>query len=249
AVGATVMGAVALLWGLGQYLELRLGLETRRLRAPRWGRGLGAALFVVGAVAGSLAAAGLLGASGPVVTGACLALAPVVVIVAGATVSPSAIPGWVPAAITAAAGLAIGLVALASYQAGEGDLLYNLPGLIDEPAPWLSPIALVPASGAPIALVAALVRPDWRVRAMRIAALVGSLAVVGVALVLWLRMSSWAATELGRPNTAITYHYPMWISIPAAIAGVLFVLTLILLVIRYFFTFFTTVSMGGVAIG
>src|SRR4029434_6654180 len=98
-------------------------------------------------------------------------------------------------------------------------------------------------------LIAGLV---WRSRGTRllvIAALTASVAVTALALVLWLRMTGYGLEELGRSGAAVNYHYPMSLTIMAGIGGALLAITLPLLVLRYFFTFFSTVSIGGVMIG
>jgi lipoprotein-releasing system permease protein len=148
--------------------------------------------------------------------------------------------------VALAGAAAIGQVAFASSQT-EGDLLANLPGLDELPLRSLE--VLLPVAAALASLVAAFLVPTWRRSGMRLAAMAGAIAVTGVGAVLWAHMAEFGLQELGRPTTAIEYHLPIWLVITASIAAVLLVLSLILLGIRYFFTFFTTVSMGGVAIG
>jgi lipoprotein-releasing system permease protein len=148
-----------------------------------------------------------------------------------------------------------GLAALAQVIAVsmsvDGELLANLPGLADQPSAWIGWPVLVPVAALLVALVVGLTsrRPAARARAFQVAAFVAAAIPVGLAHVYWWRMADYGLVELGGSGLASDYHPPVWLTIVGGLAGALFMLSLILLVIRYFFTFFTTVSMGGVAIG
>ncbi len=247
AYGAIVVGAIDIVWGLTEYFETG-DSHARFVRAPAWGRHGGAALFAAG-VAGLVgAAAG--GGSEVLVPGVvCLALAPMVVILSGATLSPRAISPVIPALVALSGLVSVAAVALASNAAGEGELFDNLPGLIDQAPVYLSPVMLIPLGGAVAALVAALARRSWRSRAIPVAALCAALVPAAIAFVFWWRMTGYGLGELDQSGAGIDYHYPMWLTLPGGIGVALLALSLHLLVLRYFFTFFTTVSIGGVMIG
>jgi lipoprotein-releasing system permease protein len=246
AFGAIVFGAINAAWGLAESLETGQAHE-RFVRAPAWGRHGGAILFLAG-IAGLAGAAA--GGSGEVlVPGAvCLGLAPLVVIVSGAVRSPRAISPVIPTLVALGGLVAMCAVALASNSIGEGELLDNLPGLIDQAPPWLSPLVLAPLAGAILALLATFYRP-WRSRAMPVAALFAALVPFALAFLFWWRMTGYGLGELDQSGAGIDYHYPMWLTLPGGIGVALLALSLHLLVLRYFFTFFTTVSIGGVMIG
>ena len=245
--GAILYGLIEVIAGLAQHLETG-DWHRRFVRAPAWGRHTGAALFFAGAAGGVAAAvAGDLDLVIP--AGACLAAAPLAVILAGATRSPRAISPVIPALVSLCGLAAVAMIGLVSIKVPEGELLFNLPGLLDQADPWLSPAVLAPLLAAVIALGAAALRRAWRPRALPLAALAAALVPAGLAFVLWWRMSLTGIAELGQSGAGIDYHYPMWLTLPLGIGGVLLLITLILLALRYFFTFFTTVSMGGVMIG
>jgi lipoprotein-releasing system permease protein len=245
--GAIVYGVIDIVWGLAQYAESGRATE-RFVRAPAWGRHAGVGLFVTG-VAGNIVASAAGGIELVVIASLCLLAAPLVVILSAATRSPRAIPPIIPTLVGLCGLIAVALVAFASMDVGEGELFFNLPGLIDQSEPWLSLPVLVLAGGALLALVAAVARRRWRARALPAAAFLAALVPVALALVLSWRMTNAGLAELGQSGAGIDYHYPMWLTLPLAIGSVLLVITLILCVLRYFFTFFTTVSIGGVMIG
>ncbi|HWM84198.1 MAG TPA: ABC transporter permease, partial [Kofleriaceae bacterium] len=165
----------------------------------------------------------------------------------GAAASPSREPLFI--ALGGMAALA--QLAIASALAGDETSFANLPGLGDQPSAWMSwPVllALAVLFGAVVAGVA-LRRPSARATAVRVAMLAAAMIPVALAHVHWWRIVEYGMTELGGQGMAIDYYPPVWLTIVGGLAGALFTLSLILLGIRYFFTFFTTVSMGGVAIG
>lgn len=246
-VGASVYALINIAWGLAQHFET--GVSYRRfVRAPAWGRHAGTALFIIG-VAGNFSFMAIRQLELVTIANACLVAAPLVVILSGAVRSPHAIPPIIPAVVGLCSLAAVAMVALVSTDVGEGELFFNLPGLSEHTDPWLSSGVLVLCAGAVAALVAAAARRAWRTRALPVAALLAALVPAALAFVLWWRMTLYAMAELGQSGAGIDYHYPMWLTLPLGIAGVLLVITLILLGLRYFFTFFTTVSMGGVLIG
>jgi len=245
--GPFVIGIVYVVWGLTEYFGTG-DSHWRFVRAPAWGRHGGAALFVAG-VAGLVGAAAGGGSEVLIPGAACVALAPLVVILSGATLSPRAITPVIPALVALSGLCALAVIALASNDVGEGELFENLPGLIDRAPLYLSPLVLVPLAGALAALVASVARRAWRSRALPVAALCAALVPVAVAFLFWWQMTGYGLGELDQSGAGIDYHYPMWLTLPGGIGVALLALSLHLLALRYFFTFFTTVSIGGVMIG
>jgi lipoprotein-releasing system permease protein len=249
AYGAIAVGVIDIVWGLAQHFEASGGFSHERfVRAPAWGRHMGAALFLAGLVGMIAAYAG--GRSEVLVPAAgCLAAAPLLVILSGASLSPRAIPPVIPALVGLGGLAAVAIIGLASNDVGEGDLFANLPGLLDQNTPWVSPVVLVPVAAMFAAIMIAAVSRRWRARALPVAALFAALVPAAFALVLWWRMTGTGLGELDQSGAGIDYHYPMFLTLPGGIGAAFFVLTLHLLVLRYYFTFFTTVSIGGVMIG
>ena len=128
----------------------------------------------------------------------------------------------------------------------EGELIRAL-ALEGETPIWLEPGVLAPAALAVVALAAAF---GLRRRgALAVAGLAGALIMAGLTYEVWLRLATYSTAETLRPASGIEFRTPVVVIIPAALGGVLLLLSLLLLGIRYMFTFFTTVSIGGVAIG
>ena len=247
AYGPILFGVVQIVWGVAEYFDTG-DVHTRFVRAPAWGRHGGAAVFLCGIAGVAGAAAG--GGADVLIPGvACLALAPLIVILSGATLSPRAISIVIPVLVALGGLIAVAAVALASNALGEGELFANLPGLIDTAPVYLSPVMLVPLGGAVAALIAAVARRSWRSRAIPVAALCAALLPAAIAFVFWWRMTGYGLGELEMTGSGIDYHYPMWLTLPGGIGVALLALSLHLLALRYFFTFFTTVSIGGVMIG
>ncbi|HUS68209.1 MAG TPA: FtsX-like permease family protein [Kofleriaceae bacterium] len=147
--------------------------------------------------------------------------------------------------VTIASWMALGWMLLA-LQRDQGELIHALALEGDAPI-WLEPGVLAPAALAVLALGAAF---GLRRRgALAVAGLAGALIVAGFAYEVWLRLAAYSAAETLRPASGIEFRTPVVVIIPAALGGVLLLLSLLLLGIRYMFTFFTTVSIGGVAIG
>ncbi len=125
-----------------------------------------------------------------------------------------------------------------------------MPGLADRPPPVLNVLVLLAAGGAIALLVASrALRGHARARAMRWAALAAAMIPVLAAHHYGSGMIEYVLAELEQHGMALEHQMPVWMTIIGGLAGTLFTLSLIFLGIRYFFTFFTTVSMGGVAIG
>ena len=110
-------------------------------------------------------------------------------------------------------------------------------------------VALVVAGLVALAIAAVRWRggPAARTGALRLATLLPVLALCWLVYVVYDQL-------LGQVHAAMSvgggdYQNPMYIMMPLLLGGSLVVLACILLGIRYFFTFFTTVSMGGVALG
>jgi len=246
AYGPVLFGIVQIVWGLGEYFDTG-DVHQRFVRAPAWGRHGGAAVFFAG-LAGLIGAAAGGGTEALVPGAVLLALAPLVVILSGATLSPRAIPLAIPVLVALGGLIALAVIAFASSAVGEGELFDNLPGLIESVPAYLSPLVLAPLAGALGALAAAFHRP-WRSRAIPVAALFAALVPAAVAFLFWWRMTGYGLGELEMSGSGIEYHHPMWLTLPAGIGVALVLITLCLLVLRYFFTFFTTVSMGGVMMG
>ncbi len=191
----------------------------------------------------------------PMCFGAVLSLA-VVLFVAGAL---RLVPGspWPPLRRAplyialcglAALGLVVAAAALATDETGFD--LASVPGLTDRPPPVLDVLVLVAAGGAIALLVASrALRGLSRARAMRWAALAAAMVPVLAAHHYGSGMIQYVLAELEQHGMALEHQMPVWMTIIGGLAGTLFTLSLIFLGIRYFFTFFTTVSMGGVAIG
>ena len=116
---------------------------------------------------------------------------------------------------------------------------------------WTSWMVLVPVGVFAFLLAFGLTRPRGprRARIIRLATYLAAVIPVGLAHAFWWRMADFGLVELAGAGIASDYHPPVWLTIVGGVAGAFFTLSLILLGIRYFFTFFTTVSMGGVAIG
>jgi lipoprotein-releasing system permease protein len=191
----------------------------------------------------------------PVTFGLALSLSLVVALIAAARLSR---PGhWSPlrraSRLVALGGLAaLAQLAVAIALASEESAFdpTSVPGLADRPTAALDPFVLLAAGGALVALVIArFMRGAGRARAMRWAALAGALIPVALAHFFGAGMLQYVVVELGEHGMALEHQTPVWMTIVGGLAGTMFTLSLILLGIRYFFTFFTTVSMGGVAIG
>ncbi len=153
-------------------------------------------------------------------------------------------------ALSGVAALAL-IAAAAALATDESDFaLASVPGLTDRPPVVLSPFVLIAAAGAVALLIAArALRGHSRARALRWAALAASLVPVAAAHHFGSGMIEYVLAELEQHGMALEHQTPVWMTIIGGLAGTLFTLSLIFLGIRYFFTFFTTVSMGGVAIG
>jgi lipoprotein-releasing system permease protein len=146
------------------------------------------------------------------------------------------------------AALAQIVVAAVMSSEGFGFDPANVPGLADDPLPLTNPVLLVAVGGTVLCLVLArLRRGPARASLLRVAGLLAATIPAVLAHVYWWAMVQYGVTEAG--GAALDYHAPVWMTIVGGLAGAMFTLSLILLGIRYFFTFFTTVSMGGVAIG
>jgi lipoprotein-releasing system permease protein len=247
AYGPVLFGLVQIVWGVAEYFDTG-DVHARFVRAPAWGRHGGAAVFFAGIAGVAGAAAG--GGADVLIPGAvCLAVAPLIVILSGASLSPRAVSMVIPVLVALGGLIAVAAVALASNDVGEGELFDNLPGLIDTSPAWLSPVVLIPLAVAVLALGAAAARRTWRSRAIPVAALFVALVPAAIAFVFWWRLTGYGLGELEMSGSGIDYHYPMWLTLPGGIGAALMVLSLHLLALRYFFTFFTTVSIGGVMIG
>jgi lipoprotein-releasing system permease protein len=157
------------------------------------------------------------------------------------------------AALAGLAGLAQLAVAsvLAASETGESAGLLDLPGLRDQSTAWLSPPVLVALAATAAAIAASLVikREPARSSARRVALVAVATIPVALAHVYWWRMVDFARIELGGAGGAVSHHPPVVLTIVGGVAVALCTLSLVMLAIRYVFTFFTTVSMGGVAIG
>jgi len=190
----------------------------------------------------------------PVGYGLAMSLSAVLFLIAAARLLR---PSWSPLrrapALIAVGGLAAlaqlaGAIALASEETGFDPS--SVPGLADRSPAALDPLVLLAAGGTLAALVVArLVRGQARARALRWAALAGAMIPVALAHFFGAGMMQYLSVELGEHGMALEHQTPVWMTIVGGLAGTMFTLSLILLGIRYFFTFFTTVSMGGVAIG
>jgi lipoprotein-releasing system permease protein len=161
---------------------------------------------------------------------------------------PAAISRWIPLLVGLAGLGAIGQLAFLSLRR-EGEFLANLPGLADVGTPLHSPLVIVFLAAALAAGIAALIARGREQRSgrLRLAALAVALAIVNAAL--WYAQQIWADGRSELIATGSDIAPPVWLTIIGGLGGAMCMLALILLVIRYFFTFFTTVSMGGVAIG
>jgi lipoprotein-releasing system permease protein len=191
----------------------------------------------------------------PMCFGAVLSLAVVLFVAAALRLVPGS--PWPPLrrapVYIALCGLAaLGLVVAAAWLATDetGFNLASVPGLTDRPPPVLDLLVLV-AAGAAIALLVAsrALRGLSRARALRWAALAAAMVPVLAAHHYGSGMIQYVLAELEQHGMALEHQMPVWMTIIGGLAGTLFTLSLIFLGIRYFFTFFTTVSMGGVAIG
>jgi lipoprotein-releasing system permease protein len=139
----------------------------------------------------------------------------------------------------------IGLLALSVWQ-GSGELVSVLA--IDGERPiWIEPGVVAPAVLALAGLVGGLVLR--RRGALQMTRLGAALVLGGLAYEVWFRVALYSTAETMRPASGIDFRAPVFVIIPAALGGVLLLWSLLLLGIRYMFTFFTTVSIGGVAIG
>jgi lipoprotein-releasing system permease protein len=142
----------------------------------------------------------------------------------------------------------VAAAALATDETGFD--LASVPGLTDRSPPVLDVLVLVAAGGAIALLVASrALRGLSRARALRWAALAAAMIPVLAAHHYGSGMIQYVLAELEQHGMALEHQMPVWMTIIGGLAGTLFTLSLIFLGIRYFFTFFTTVSMGGVAIG
>jgi lipoprotein-releasing system permease protein len=110
----------------------------------------------------------------------------------------------------------------------------------------LIPVAVIGATAIAIGLAGVISRREGRY---------GRVVLLGLALLLgalvaelWLEMVARGRAELEGfgPNAL---KMPMGVVIAMVVAGVLTAASLSLLIVRFFFTFFTTVSIGGVEIG
>jgi lipoprotein-releasing system permease protein len=120
-------------------------------------------------------------------------------------------------------------------------------GLDDGVPSWaLTAAALLGGVGAIAALIGAAAR---RAAARLLGAALLAAALVGLLAAIFVQLGRHAQGELELYGSVVGYQHPMPLVIPAALAGALVALSSILLVIRYLFTFFTTVSIGGVTIG
>jgi lipoprotein-releasing system permease protein len=146
--------------------------------------------------------------------------------------------------------VALALVFVAALMSSDGFGFdpANVPGLADDPLPLTNPVFLVAVGATLLCLVLARLRQGpARASLLRLAGLLAAALPAVLAHVYWWAMVQYGVTEAG--GAALDYHAPVWMTIVGGLSGALFTLSLILLGIRYFFTFFTTVSMGGVAIG
>lgn len=189
----------------------------------------------------------------PIGYGLALSLAAVLFLTAVVRLRIGPQPRRSPIFIALAGLAALAQLAIASLLSGDdpaaADGIMDLPGLRDQSPAWLGPPVLIAVALALAALIASLVLEQGRARttARRAAALAAAMIPVALAHVCWWRIVDFGQLELGGAD--INHHAPVVLTIVGGLAIALCTLSLILLGIRYFFTFFTTVSMGGVAIG
>jgi len=149
---------------------------------------------------------------------------------------------WGPGVVLFVAVCLLGRLALTSGPTASPAWMWDTvrahPPAVFSMLGWLGLIAAV------WLLVASLWRGNWKAQL----AIFLTVALTLTTLGLWLSMGE--AARLGlRDFSPKAIPQPEWLVAPLVAAGTLFLVTTFLLVVRYTFTFFTTVSIGGVAIG
>ena len=148
--------------------------------------------------------------------------------------------------------LDIALVALLLTGAGYGFVAVIWPARGLVPAGSILAIAALAAGGlAALGLGVAIAvrqRPlaATAIRASLLALVVGLLCAAAIGL---LYVRGLAFSDLPSATRAGAIKLPLGVNIPMLVAAALLAPTILLAAIRYFFTFFSTVSIGGVAIG